>query len=67
MVDIKLSYPRQKELAAAQAGEIFLNVQLVSRGGGSEGVDDGACLGKLGATADAQAAQPREKTVKKGL
>lgn len=42
MVDMKLSYPRQKVLAAAQAGEIFLNVQSVSCGGGSEGVDDGA-------------------------
>ena len=119
MVDMKLSYPRQKELTAAQAGEVFFDVQAVCRGGGSEGVDDGACLGtfdgvgkqpifssddkgadgilgaivihrdiavlqaavkillfveavlhrlgKLGATADAQAVQPREKTVKKGL
>ena len=119
MVDMKLSYPRQKELTAAQAGEIFLNVQSVSRGGGSEGVDDGACLGtfdgvgkqpifssddkgaddilgaivihrdvavlqaavkillfveailhslgKLGAAADAQAVQPREKAIKKGF
>ena len=119
MVDMKLSYPRQKVVAAAQAGEIFLNVQSVCRGGGSEGIDDGACLGTLdgvgkqpifssddkgadgilgaivihrdvavlqaagkillfieavlhrlgkpGATADAQAVQPREKAVKKGL
>ena len=120
MVNMKSNYPRQKVVTAAQAGEIFLNVQSVCRGGGGEGVDNGACLGafddvgkqpifssddkgadgilgaivihrdvavfqaavkillfieavlhrlgKLGATADAQAAaQPREKTVKKGL
>ena len=41
LVDMKLSYPRQKELTAAQASEIFLNVQAVCRGGGSEGIDDG--------------------------
>ena len=116
LVNMKLRSPRQKELTAAQAGEIFLNVQFVSRGGGSEGVDDGTGfgtfdgvgkqpifssddkgadgilgaiviqrdvavlqaavkillfveavlhrLGKLGAAADTQAAQPREKTVK---
>ena len=47
MVDMKLSYPRQKELTAAQAGEVFFNVQFVSSGGGSEGVDDGAGFGTL--------------------
>ena len=119
LVNVKLSSPRQKELTAAQAGEIFLNVQSASRGDDSEGVDDGAGLGalddvgkqpifsshdkgadgvlgaivihrdvavlqaavkillfieavlhrlgKLGATADTQAAQPHEKVVKKGL
>ena len=119
MVDMKLSYPRQKELTAAQAGEIFLNVQFVSRGGGSEGVDDGTGfgtfdgvgkqpifssddkgadgilgaivihrdvavlqaavkillfieavlhrLGKFSGRTETRAAQPREKTVKKGL
>ena len=41
LVDMKLSYPRQKELTAAQASEIFLNIQAVCRGGGSEGIDDG--------------------------
>ena len=45
MVNMKSSYPRQKVVAAAQAGEIFLNVQSVSRGGGSEGVDDCADFG----------------------
>ena len=119
MVNMKSSYPRQKVLTAAQACEVFFDVQAVCRGGGSEGIDDGDGfstfdgvgkqpifssddkgadgilgaivihrdvavlkaavkillfieavlhrLGKLGATADAQAVEPREKAVKKGL
>ena len=47
LVDMKLSYPRQKELTAIQACEVFFDVQSVSHGGSSDGADDGACLGAL--------------------
>ena len=47
MVNMKSSYPRQKVLTAAQACEVFFDVQAVCRSGGSEGIDDGAGFGTL--------------------
>ena len=47
MVNMNSSSPQKKVLAAAQAGEVFLNVQSVCRGGGGEGADDGAGFGTL--------------------
>ena len=44
---MKSSYPQQKVVAAAQACEVFFDVQAVSRGGGGEGVDEGAGFGAL--------------------